>query len=104
MMSVPGKLMTSDGCGKRRTSGQNQRLNACCDEITKPTERHLGRSRNHIKLETIWIETFLEEICQEIDIIFQANLLSCLDQVFSAETPEFRVVPQQIGKLSALLK
>jgi len=27
-MLVPGKLMISDGRGKRRTSGQNQKLNA----------------------------------------------------------------------------
>ena len=61
-----------------------------------------GRGRNHVELEMVAVQV-LEKLHEQADILFQADPLAGFDQVMLANAPEFRVVQQQIGQLSALL-
>ena len=44
-----------------------------------------------------------EEACEQTDVGLEAHTLAHLVEVLSAHGPEFRVVPQEIGELAALL-
>jgi hypothetical protein len=63
----------------------------------------LGSGRNHVEREPIAINALLDKAREPIDVFFEPNPLSDLDQVRLAHTPICRVVSQQVSQLSAFL-
>ena len=62
----------------------------------------LRRGGHHEERETVAVD-ILEQFGQECDVRFQADTLADLDEMLTADFPEFGVVQQKIGEFAALL-
>src|SRR5579864_8717004 len=66
---------------------------------------HFHRSRgNHVELEPMSRDSFVQDAMQEVDILLQANALAHFPQVLGTHAVvKLRIVQQQVGQLSPLL-
>src|SRR5262249_31948324 len=63
----------------------------------------LRRGRDDVEVELVAFGKSFQSFRKQLNVVLQADLLSCLDQVMAPHTAEFRIMQDQVRELSALL-